>query len=128
MTAPANPIKGEVKLGNHTLLFDFNALCAVEEAFGGRSLADVLGGMGDGNVSLRTFRTLVWAGLQAHHEGTSEQVAGNIIDDIGGPQAAADALTVAFGAAMPEASGEARPPQAGKATGSPSSPRGAKKA
>jgi hypothetical protein len=127
VTSPVNAVKGEVKLGDHTLLFDFNALCAVEEAFGGRSLGDVLGGMGEGNVSLSTFRTLVWAGLQAHHPGTSEQVAGNIIHDAGGPQAAADALTIAFQAAMPEAKPDARPRRAGTATGSPSSPPGAKK-
>lgn len=127
MSAPANPVRGESKLGEHTLLFDFNALCAVEEAFGGRPIGEVLGGMGEGQVSLSTFRTLVWAGLQAHQPGVSEQVAGNIIQDAGGPQAAADAITSALAAAMPEAKGDARPRPAGKATGSLSSPRGQKK-
>lgn len=132
MSGPANAARGEAKLGDHTLVFDFNALCALEEAMG-QPVATVFASMQPGpdgeapTVPLRTFRALVWAGLQAHHPGTSEQQAGNLIQANGGAQAAADAITAAFAAAMPEAKDGGDPQAAAGGTGSPSSPRGRKK-
>lgn len=133
MSGAANAVKGEAKLGDFVLVFNFNAICALESATG-RDAADVFAALQPGpggeppSVSFTLFRTLVWAGLQERHPDLSEAAAGNIIQEAGGPQATADALTSALSAMAPEAKAAASPPKAAGGTGSPSSPRGAKRA
>jgi hypothetical protein len=110
----ANPVKGEVPFEasgqTYTLLYDFNAICAVEEVFDlpiteiGKKMAD---GMRAGDL-----RKLIAAGLQQHHPGVSDLQAGEIIGAIGAQVAAeklAEAMQAAFPQAWGDASGKARP-------------------
>lgn len=133
MSGPANPAKGEAKLGGFTLLFDFNALCSLEAATG-RPASELFASLAPGpngedpTVSFSLFRTLIWAGLQAHHPDMSEAAAGNLIQSAGGPQEAANALAGAFTAMAPTGGAGARPPKAAGGTGKPSSSPGQKKA
>lgn len=59
-------MKGESKLGDYTLAFDFNALCMAEDEVGpiGEVMQDVQKG------SFKIVRALAWAGLQKHHKLT----------------------------------------------------------
>lgn len=131
MSAP-NPVKGEVAFGPYLLVFDFNAQCALEKLLG-RSMPEIFTLFqpdADGappTVSFSTFRALICAMLQRHQPNTSEQVAGNIIEEHGGPQGAADAVKSAFEAMAAQKEQRGPPPKAAGGTGTPSSPRGAKK-
>ena len=71
-------MKGEAKVGDYTLAFDFNALCLAEDECG--PLGDAMQNMGAG--SLKTIRALFWAGLQKNHACSIGQ-AGEIVQELG---------------------------------------------
>ena len=106
----SNKYRGEVefKAGGETyvLAYGSNALCTLEEKLGqpvtqfGKFLA-----AGE-NLSMRTLRTLVWAGLQRHHKSLSEEAAGDVIDAVGFQQMT-DLMVSALSEAFPP--GEASP-------------------
>lgn len=105
----ANPHRGEVALGDHTLVFSINAICDLEEALG-RGISEIGVEMETG-LSMRTLRAVIWAGLQERHPGTTEKQAGDVISKVGVP-AAGEAVSAAFAAAFPQAEatgGKARP-------------------
>lgn len=95
----------------HVLRFGANQMVAAEEASGRKTL-ELVQELQDGEASLRTFRTLFWAGL-----GTvTQQEAGDMIDDLGMAEAAqiiGKALMLAFPAAEV---GEDAPGNEGAAT------------
>jgi len=101
----ANPHRGEVALGDHTLVFSINAICDLEDALG-RSITEIGTEMETG-LSMRTLRAVIWAGLQERHPGTSEKQAGDIISEVGVP-AAGEAVSAAFAAAFPQAEAEGK--------------------
>lgn len=78
----ANAERGEVSVetgdGAITLVLDFNALCALEDA-AGVSVDE----MDFAKPSLSLMRRIMWAAMQRHHPGTSEAEAGDAIDAIG---------------------------------------------
>ena len=95
-------IKGDVRLGQHTLRMDFNALCDAEEDFPG---------IMNGEVDIRSFRSiraLVGHALAAHHPGLTPRDVGEIIHDAG-IQEAAEAVTQAMQASFPPAEATASP-------------------
>lgn len=107
----ANPLKGEVSFtageDNFTLRFDTNALISLEDRLDApiSKIGEVL----STGISVRTLRSMLWAGLLANHKLTEEET-GRVMDLIGLERAgelAAEALTKA----MPRAEGEssARP-------------------
>lgn len=111
----ANPIKGEVSFQasgeEFTLVFDFNALCTIEDEFDVEAsrLDEVIGGRAS------AIRKIFRIGLSRHHPGMSDEKAGELIQAVG-PTKAADMVTQAFARAFPEAAkGNARPPKAAKA-------------
>lgn len=69
----------EYQLGKYTLVYDMNALCEAEEKVGplGQLLADPAAA-----GSLKTIRSLLWAGLLREHNVTIDE-AGKIADEIG---------------------------------------------
>lgn len=100
----ANAIKGEVSFlaGNkrYTLVFDFNAICNVEDTFDA-PISEV-GEKLTGGMRAKDLRALITAGLQAHHPGIEELDVGDLIGKIG-PQVAAEKLGEAMQAAFPKA-------------------------
>lgn len=111
----ANRLKGEVCVAcldgeERTLLFDVNAICAIEEAFGA-PISDL--GARLARPSARDLRTLLRAGLMAKHPEIDEAGAGRLL----GLAEMADAVGAALQAAMPrrgetEAGGDADPRKA----------------
>lgn len=103
-----NAHKGEVALGDHTLVLSVNAICELEEKLG-KGIDKIGEELGEG-VRMRTLRAVVWAGLLEKQPDTKETDAGRIIGEVG-IEAAVQAVGNAFAAAFPqgEASGKARP-------------------
>jgi hypothetical protein len=110
----ANPIKGEVAFtangAEYTLLFDFNALCEIEEEFGVSvtAIGDLLAG---DNVKVTDIRRMFRIGLLRHHEGATLEETGDIITEVGPAKAGAliqEAFTKAFPAEVAD-KGTSRP-------------------
>jgi hypothetical protein len=101
-----NPVKGEVQFEadgqTYVLVFDFNAICAVEDVFD-LPIAQIGEKMAEG-MRAGDLRKLITAGLQQHHPGITDLQAGHIIGLIGA-QVAADKLAEAMVAAFPDAGG-----------------------
>jgi hypothetical protein len=97
-------IKGEVGFKaadqNWTLVYDFNALCSIEEELE-VDVANVATRLGSPSVIRSVFRI----GLAAYHGAMSDIEAGRLIHDLGA-QAAAEIIGKAFQAAFPEAAGD----------------------
>lgn len=97
----ANP-KGEValKIGEQTftLVYDFNALCAIEE-----QLQLDVAEMGEAIQSPAKMRSVFRIGLQANHGSMTDLEAGNLIHRFGIRQSA-EAVGQAFQAAFPDPS------------------------
>ena len=98
----ANALKGEVAFEvsgeTYVLLLDFNALCELEN--------DVPGLM-DGTLEIRSpsvIRTVVHAGLAAHHPGLTLRDAGNLIHTLG-LEVAGELVTRSFAASFPVTTG-----------------------
>lgn len=102
----ANRQKGEVSfqaLGETwTLRYSTNALCEMEDLFGKSAIevAQLLDA--EGGVKLRDLRAVFFCGLTDRHEGVTERIAGNLIDDIG-MENAGPLIAEAFTAAFPSA-------------------------
>jgi hypothetical protein len=74
----ANPMKGEASLGEFTLAFNFGAFCELEER-SGQKMPQLLGALADG-LGFSQLRDFVWAGLQAHHKGISDEAVLALLD------------------------------------------------
>lgn len=77
----ANPLKGEAPLGEFTLAFNFGAFCELEEKTG-KKVPLLLQAMAEG-LGFGELRDFVWAGLQTHHKGVSEETAVGLIEQQG---------------------------------------------
>jgi hypothetical protein len=77
----ANPLKGEARLREYTLAFDFSALCGVEEKTG-KKVPQLLQSLSEG-LGFGELRDFVYVGLQAHHPGTTEEEAVGLIETAG---------------------------------------------
>lgn len=95
----ANPLKGEARLGDCTLAFNFGAFCELEEKTGKKMpvlLAMLQDGLGFGEL-----RDFVWAGLRANHPDMGDEAVIELIDETGFETAAlavGKAVTAFFGA------------------------------
>lgn len=103
-----NQMRGEAALGKHTLVFDFNALCLLEEHFNAKT-SELLKMM-SGEVGMRDLRGFVWAGLQAKHPDTSLQDAGNVIG-AATVEATVEAITDALNQAFEQPKAKAQNPR-----------------
>jgi hypothetical protein len=99
----ANP-KGEVTVKidgeTFTLVYDFNALCAIEE-----QLELDVAEMGEAIQSPSKMRSVFRIGLQAKHGSMTDLEAGNLIYRLG-IREAAEAVGQAFQAAFPDPSAD----------------------
>lgn len=97
----------EYSLGKYKLVFDMNALCAAEDELG--PLTSLLTDPKTAG-SVRTIRSLIWAGLIRNHPSSLEE-AGDIIDEVG-LEEAANAVRAAMQKAYPQegSSEEGKPP------------------
>lgn len=77
----ANSVKGEAQLGEFTLAFNFGTFCTLEEKLG-MKVPQLLQAMSDG-LGFRQLRDFVWAGLQHHHRGVSEEATEELLDQQG---------------------------------------------
>lgn len=84
----ANPVKGEAQLGEYTLAFNFGAFCELEEKTG-KKVPELLDAMTTG-LGFGELRDFLWAALQTHHKGVSEDTVIAILDDHGYEAAAAE--------------------------------------
>lgn len=114
----ANANKGEVSIecgGKvYTLSFSVNAMCAVEDHFGGKPIGEIVAAMdGKKTVPMKTVRAMVWAGFQDHHDGMTLKQAGAIMSEVGIP-AMIGKIGRAFELAFPAAEGGTgeNPPEA----------------
>lgn len=87
----ANPQRGEKSFEafgkTWTLRLDINALCALEDALG-YGTDDLKNKMTDPSAQkIRIMRTLMWAALTSRHSDITQEKAGEIIGEIGIPQA-----------------------------------------
>jgi hypothetical protein len=98
----ANKTKGEVEVratGNtYVLIFDVNALCALEDRLGDSSLANVFEADPE-KLRISMLRTVFHCGLRRHHPDVDEAAAGDIMTEVGiitCMEAVARAMTAAF--------------------------------
>jgi hypothetical protein len=98
----ANKIRGETGFEAdgkaYTLVFNFNAMCALEGQVGA-DFATIVTSMRPTHL-----RALMWAGLQKYHRGVTIDQAGDLVDALGIVEAmriVGEAVTAAFPA--PEA-------------------------
>lgn len=110
----ANPINGEVSVtvsaGTFTLAFTLGACAAIEGASGGRPLNEVLAELNGDGAKFETVTTVLWAALRKHHNLTRDEV-GDLVTLAEMPAWSA-AMTEAFAASQPEATGKERPRKA----------------
>lgn len=107
----ANPVKGEARLGEYTLAFNFGAFCELEEKTG-HKMPQLLGSLADG-LGFGELRDFLWAGLQTNHKGISDEAVLGLLDEhgyeaVGGT--VGKAVTAFFGTAKAKAK---NPPKAG---------------
>lgn len=94
----ANPLSGEASLGEFTLAFNFGAFCQLEERTG-KKVPDLLQALATG-LGFGELRDFVWAGLQQHHAGISDETLLELLDQQGYEAAGAavgKAISAAFG-------------------------------
>jgi hypothetical protein len=111
----ANTRRGEVNLQGHTLCFDTNAMCTLEEVLqvdSIQALAEKLAA----KPSLRMLRQIVHVGLQRHDAELTLEQAGDVISDVG-LSAATEAVVAAMNAIAGDAGKPARPRVAAVSTG-----------
>ncbi len=98
----ANPLKGEAALAlsgrQFTMVFDFNAMCTLEEATG-KTAESLLEDLDGDRLAMRDLRALVWASLQARQPELSLRDAGDLLSE--DAPAVTGALIEAIGRAMP---------------------------
>lgn len=104
----ANPVKGEAQLGDFTLAFNFGAFCALEEKTG-KKVPDLLETMATG-LGFGELRDFVWAGLQTHHAGVSDETVLMLLDEQG-YQAASGAVAKAIAGAFDQRKAKAGNPR-----------------
>ena len=106
----ANPLKGEAKLRDYTLAYNFGVLCSVEEMTG-KKVPQLLQSLTEG-LGFGELRAFLYCGLQAGAAaGTTEVEVWNIVEAIGYKdcvQAVGKGFTGFFG---PQKAGPKNPPK-----------------
>ena len=99
---PRSKVTFDVGGKTYTLHYTTNAFVEFEDETG-QSVLDVLG---RADISLKTIRALVWAGLVENHEGITPKDAGRIIDEAGGLEPIMDLINGAISSALPQDGGD----------------------
>lgn len=108
----ANPNKGEVSLvagdTTYTLRFTTNAICALEELLGGRTITQIGNELNSTEgMQMATARAVVWAALLDRHPDVEVLDAGDIMT-VAGIKTALEAAGRAFQLAFPADGQDAR--------------------
>jgi hypothetical protein len=75
----ANRERGEVSLGEYTLVFSIDAVCQIEDA-AGKSWLSIIMSLNDvETLTMKTMRVLLWGALRERHPSLSLIDAGNLI-------------------------------------------------
>jgi hypothetical protein len=116
----ANAVRGEVEIEvegeTRTLVLDFNGLCEVEGASGGRKTEDLIEELKAG-PSFSTIRAFMLGALKRHEPKATLMDAGDVVQALGASDARLKVIE-AIAAAFPVA-------EAGKATANPPQKRAA---
>ncbi len=125
-----NPHKGDVPFDvggqTYTLRYSHNALAALERSQG-KGLPKILNELTDTEtMTLGKVISFLWAGLQKHHPGITEEQVGDLLDDLDGGIKTAieiveDALVKAFSAPGTKGTNPPARPTNGTGTASTSS-------
>lgn len=114
----ANAFRGEVVLTHagqdYAMVLDFNALCEYEGATGD-SWNSFFDKLDNGTIRATELRTMVWAGLIAHHPDITLSQAGAVLSSN------SDAVIRAASAALPADKG-APPPKGERGNGRAKAP------
>ena len=102
----------------YTLCYSTNALVEFEKTSGLKAtqIATLFGDGRGTDISFDRLRQVFWAGLTDAHEGITERIAGQIMDDLGMTEVGrllGEALTLAFGMAPKPAPDHPRAAQIG---------------
>jgi len=95
MAVVSGPVAFDVDGESYSVAFTVNALCALEEEFGGRSISDIGDNIASGSAGARGVRALFRASLLDAHPQISDRDAGRLLDALGA-QAAGDIIQQAF--------------------------------
>ena len=97
----------------YRLRYSINALCDMEEALG-MGVRDFYRLVSSGDLRMTHVRGAFWAGLRQHQPSITKAQAGDIIQALGGVDAATEllgeALTRAFPPVVPGEGGGSNPP------------------
>lgn len=78
-------IKFEASDQTYTVSMSANALCQMEEAFGGTGFHNILSTLADPEkITMTNMRKLFWSSLTDNHPEITEKEAGNLIVSVGG--------------------------------------------
>lgn len=100
-------LDGQFPLGDHTLTFNVNTFCDLEEHFEVKDVNEVLGiiqGL-ETNPSLKVIRGIFFVALQQEHPEMTLSETGLLISEVGIAKAT-EALSQAVSQAFPEDTGE----------------------
>lgn len=84
---------------NWKLRFTTNALCELEDESGMSAIAFANSMNDEANISIKSMRLMLWAGLIDNHEDISQKICGVLIDEIGMGEVGnllGEAFTIAF--------------------------------
>lgn len=87
----ANPMRGEAELvvpgrGTLRLKFDWNSAVEFEQIVE-RPITDAIADVAAQRTSAKLLRGLIWSGLRAHHAEITPREVGEIIGQVGRPEA-----------------------------------------
>ncbi len=82
-----NPLKGEASIGDHTIAFSFGTFCVLEEKTR-KKMPQLLEAISEG-LGFSELRDFVWAGLQQHNPGITDDAVAQLIDEAGFESASA---------------------------------------
>lgn len=122
--AAPNRFRGEFGVAvsgeTYTFRYGINALVVLEERMGCQTIKDLMARLNPSRLSFRDLRLLIQAGLTKYHPGVSEELAGELMDEMGGVEGALERILQSLQASFPdpEPGQEGADPNARSAAGS----------
>ena len=120
----ANRLRGEYPLRvgekTYTLRYGVNALIALSEGLGCKTIMEIGQRLSSDRISFRDLRMLLKAALERHHPEISETDVGDLIDEMGGVGVVLELIPTVLDAAFPakQGGGEGGDPNGQGAAGS----------
>ena len=103
MALHSGGVSFDAKGQSYTLRYSVDAICALEDACGGKGIVAISQVLQDATkISMTLMRKVMWAGLRDHHPSVDIKSAGDLIQAVGGLMPAVDIIGRAFQAAFPD--------------------------